>query len=102
MASGLREADVVESTLPFRVGRSRNLELVIDWKHDEVSARHIEIVAVDEAGASVVVHGDNGVTIEGNVYDAGAHFRWEPGQTLLLGRVDGKAPACTLTLSRAA
>ncbi len=102
MASGLREADVVESTLPFRVGRSRNQELVIDWKHDEVSARHIEIVAVDEAGASVVVHGDNGVTIEGNVHGAGAHFRWEPGQTLLLGRVDGKAPACTLTLSRAA
>jgi len=101
MASGLKEADVVESALPFRVGRSRNQELVIDWTHDEVSARHIEIVAVDDAGASVIVHGDNGVTIDGKAYGSGAQFRWRPGETLLLGHVDGKSPACTLTLSRA-
>jgi hypothetical protein len=101
MASGLREADVFENALPFRVGRSRNQELVIDWTHDEVSARHIEIVAVDDAGASVIVYGDNGVTIEGNAYGSGAHFRWKPGETLLLGHVDGKSP-CTLTLSRPA
>ena len=75
---------------------------MIDWTHDEVSARHIEIVAVDEAGASVVVHGDNGVTIDGTAYGSGARLRWNPGETLLLGNVDGKSPACTLTLSRAA
>lgn len=101
MASGLKEADIVESALPFRIGRSRNQELVIDWAHDEVSARHIEIVAIDDAGASVIVHGDNGLTIEGKAHRSGAHFRWRPGETLLLGRVDGKSPACTLTLSRA-
>jgi hypothetical protein len=102
MASGPREADVVESALPFRVGRSRNQALVIDWAHDEVSARHIEIVAVDDAGASVIVHGDNGVTIDGHVHGPGASLRWRPGQTLLLGSVDGRSPACKLTLSRAA
>jgi len=102
MASGPREVDIIESALPFRVGRSRNQELVIDWTHDEVSARHIEIVAIDDAGASVNVHGDNGVTIEGKAYGSGAHLRWKPGETLLLGRVEGKSPGCTLTLSRAA
>jgi pSer/pThr/pTyr-binding forkhead associated (FHA) protein len=102
MASGLHEADVLESALPFRIGRSRNQELVIDWTHDEVSARHIEIVAIDEAGASVVVHGDNGVTLDGKAYGSGSRLRWNPGETLLLGNVDGKSPACTLTLSRAA
>ena len=102
MASGLREVDIFDSALPFRVGRSRNQELVIDWTHDEVSARHIEIVAVDDEGASVVVHGDNGVTIDGKAYGSGAHFHWAPGETLLLGRVDSKSPACTLTLSRPA
>ena len=101
MASGLKEADVVESALPFRVGRSRNQELVIDWAHDEVSAQHMEIVAIDDAGASVIVHGDNGVTIDGKAYGSGAHVRWRPGETLLLGHVDGKSPACTLTLSPA-
>jgi len=102
MASGPREFDIIESALPFRVGRSRNQELVIDWTHDEVSARHIEIVAVDDAGASVNVQGDNGVTIEGKAYGSGAHLRWKPGETLLLGSVEGKSPRCTLTLSRVA
>ena len=86
MASGLREVDIFESALPFRVGRSRNQALVIDWAHEDVSARHIEIVALDDAGASVIVHGDNGVTVDGNAYGSGAHFRWKPGETLLLGR----------------
>ena len=102
MASGPREVDIVESALPFRVGRSRNQELVIDWMHDEVSARHLEIVAVDDTGASVNVLGDNGVAIEGKAYGSGAQLRWKPGETLLLGHVDGKSPGCTLTLSRAA
>jgi pSer/pThr/pTyr-binding forkhead associated (FHA) protein len=102
MASGAREVDIVESTLPFRVGRSRNQEPVIDGMHDEVSARHLEIVALDDSGASVNVHGDNGVTIDGKVYGSGAQLLWKPGATLLLGRVHGKSPGCTLILSRAA
>ena len=61
---------------------------MIDWTHDDVSGRHLEIVALDEAGASVVVHGDNGVDVDGNVARRRRRdFRWKPGQTLLLGRV---------------
>ena len=37
----------------------------------------------DESGATVVVHGDNGVTVDGNVHHGpGAEFRWQAGQTL--------------------
>ncbi len=49
------------SALPFRVGRSRNQALVIDWAHADVSGQHFDIVALDESGATIVVHGDNGV-----------------------------------------
>ena len=101
MASGIRHADIAEDVLPFRVGRSRNQELVIDWSHSEVSGRHIEIVALDEGGASVVVHGDNGVTGDGKPYEPGARFRWKPGENLLLGRSEGPSPGCSLTMSSA-
>ena len=99
MACGVREAEILEGALPFRVGRSRNQALVIDWTHAEVSARHIEIVAIDERGASVVVHGDNGVTVDGKPFAAGAQFSWRPGETMLLGRRDASSPACSLTLA---
>jgi hypothetical protein len=100
MASGVREAEVAERALPFAIGRSRNQGLTVDWAHDEVSGRHLEIVGVDDDGVSVVVHGDNGVRVEGTAYPAGARLRWKPGETMLLGRADAQAPACTLTLSR--
>jgi len=99
MASGAKSVDLHENALPFRVGRSRNQALVIDWAHAEVSGRHFEIVAVDDSGASVVVHSDSGVAVDGEFHGAGAEFRWLPGQTLRLGR-DGAAAACELTLSR--
>jgi hypothetical protein len=102
MASGVREVEIAERSLPFRLGRSRNQALVVDWAHGEVSGRHLEIVAVDDDGASVVVHGDNGVRVDDTAYGAGAQFRWKPGQTLLVGRADASSPACTLTLSRSA
>ena len=60
MASGARRR-ARASALPFRVGRSRNQALVIDWAHADVSGRHFEIVALDDDGVSVVVLGDNGV-----------------------------------------
>jgi pSer/pThr/pTyr-binding forkhead associated (FHA) protein len=100
MVSGVREVEIAERSLPFRLGRSRNQGLVVDWAHGEVSGRHLEIVAVDDDGASVVVHGDNGVRVDDTAYGAGAQFRWKPGQTLLLGRADTSSPACTMTLSR--
>lgn len=100
MSSGVREAELVEGALPFLVGRSRNQGLVIDWGHAEVSGRHLEIVAIDEAGAAVVVHGDNGVRVGATAYRSGEQFSWKPGETLLLGRGDATASSCTLTLAR--
>ena len=67
--------------LPFRIGRSRNQALVIDWAHEDVSGHHVDIVALDEAGVTVVVHGDNGVTVDGDrSHGPGAEFRWKAGR----------------------
>ncbi len=99
MASGARSFDVAPEALPFRIGRSRTQGLVIDWAHAEVSGRHLEIVSLDAAGARVVVHGDNGVTVDGVSYGPGAEFHWKPGETLRLGAAGGAAP-CELTLAR--
>ena len=75
---------------------------MIDWTHADVSGHHVEIVAIDPTGASVVVHGENGVTVDGTTYEPGARFHWKPGEQMLLGRrADGPAPLCALTLSRA-
>jgi hypothetical protein len=101
MRSGVCEAEIAERALPFFVGRSRNQALVIDGAHDEVSGRHLEIVAIDDAGASVVVHGDNGVSVEGTAHARGARFHWKAGQAMLLGRREDASAACTLVLSRA-
>jgi pSer/pThr/pTyr-binding forkhead associated (FHA) protein len=104
MASGVRNVELLPDALPFSVGRSRNQALVIDRAHAEVSGRHFEIVAVDESGVTVVVHGDNGIRVDGTRYGAGAELRWKPGQTLHLGLGQGndQAGACALTLSRSA
>jgi hypothetical protein len=99
MASGLREADLSERSLPFGIGRSRNQALVIDSAHSDVSGKHIEIVAVDAGGAWVVVHGDNGVIVGGAPHGAGTKFHWKRGETMELGRANTRASACTLTLS---
>jgi FHA domain-containing protein len=101
MASGARLVELDPDVMPFRVGRSRNQALVIDWAHADVSGRHFEIVALDASGAKVVVHGDNGVTVEGSSYGPGAEFHWKNGETLRLGASGGPSP-CELTLARAA
>jgi len=101
MRSGVCEAEIAERALPFLVGRSRSQALVIDGAHDEVSGRHLEIVAIDETGASVVVHGDNGVSVDGTAHACGARFHWKAGQAMLLGRREDASDACTLVLSRA-
>src|SRR5581483_11490421 len=99
MASGARDVEVMLDALPFGVGRSRNRALVIDWAHADVSGRHIDIVALDETGADVLVHGDNGVVVDGTLHAAGAQFRWKPGEEMVLGRDDGRIPRCRLILS---
>jgi hypothetical protein len=102
MASGVRTIDLVGAKLPFGVGRSRTQALVVDRAHEEVSGHHFDIVALDARGASVVIHGDNGVRVDGVTYGPGARFHWKSGETLVLGGGSANAPACTLTLSRPA
>jgi len=99
MASGVRTVDIGPDDVPFRVGRSRNQALVIDWTHVDVSGLHLEIVAVDATGADVRVHGDNGVTVDAHGYGPGARFHWGVGQALRLGAA-GDA-SCELTLASA-
>jgi pSer/pThr/pTyr-binding forkhead associated (FHA) protein len=99
MASGVRTVELRAAELPFSVGRSRSQALVIDWAHEGVSGRHIDIVEIDEAGVTVVVHGDNGVTMAGASYQPGARFRWKAGESMVLGRIIGHEPECRLNLS---
>ena len=86
--------------LPFRIGRSRSQTLVIDWAHEDVSGHHVDLVELDEGGAKVVVHGDNGVHVDGNHRPQGSQFRWQAGETMRLGRTSAGEPECTLTLSQ--
>jgi hypothetical protein len=98
MASGARSVELAPGDLPFSVGRSRGQGLAIDWAHEGVSGHHLDIVAIDEAGATVVVHGDNGVRLGGASYAPGARIRWKSGESIALGRVIGREPECELTL----
>ncbi len=100
LASGERRLPLHAGVLPVAVGRSRNQQLVIDRAHEAVSGHHLDIVDVDEWSAQVVVHGDNGVIVEGVAYPAGARLRWKLGDTMVLGPgLQGEAE-CTLVLSR--
>jgi len=98
MASGSRTVELAARDLPFSVGRSRGQGLAIDWAHEGVSGHHLDIVAIDEAGATVVVHGDNGVRLAGVSHAPGARIRWKSGESIALGRVIGREPECELTL----
>jgi len=98
-AGGARTVDVRPGALPFTVGRSRNQALVIDRRHEGVSGHHVEITALDDDGAAVRVHGDNGVQIDGTEHAAGSQLHWRAGQTMRLGAA-ADDPHCTLTLRR--
>jgi hypothetical protein len=100
MSSGERTADLPAEPLPFRIGRSRNQALVIDWAHEGVSGHHADIVEFYDGGAKVAVHGDNGVTVAGVLHAPGTQFRWQVGEKMELGRPIGREPECTLTLIR--
>ncbi len=99
-ASGVRTVELRERALPVSVGRSRNQQLVIARIHEAVSGHHLDITAIDAAGALVLVHGDNGVVVDGTLHPAGARFRWQVGETMLIGATPGDDPPCTLTLAR--
>ncbi len=99
-AGGVHALEMRASALPVSLGRSRSQSLVVDRRHEGVSGHHLEIVELDEAGAQVLVHGDNGVLVDGVAHAAGARLRWRVGQTMVLGGAAGESASCTLTLSR--
>jgi|KBSMisStaDraftv2_1062788.scaffolds.fasta_scaffold15819_3 pSer/pThr/pTyr-binding forkhead associated (FHA) protein len=99
-ATGLRTLELSSASLPVTIGRSRNQTLVVDRRHDGVSGHHLDIVALDDDGADVVVHGDNGISIGGRHHAPGAHCRWHLGESMLLGTAADDPPACTLQLTR--
>ena len=99
MASGERDIAIDREALPFSIGRSRTQALVVDRVHAEVSGHHLEIGGIDERGAAVVVHGDNGVRRDGTSYGPGERLQWKFDETLTLGDAD-ETTGCTLTLSR--
>jgi len=99
-AAGTRTLPLAAKGLPVSVGRSRHQTLVVDRSHEGVSGHHLDIVEMDpEGGCTVVVHGDNGVTIDGAAHATGARVRWLPGQKLVLGDGSAAAVPCVLELA---
>jgi pSer/pThr/pTyr-binding forkhead associated (FHA) protein len=99
MASGVRTLTLVDKSLPIRIGRSRNQDVVVDWAHEGVSGHHIDIISLAPDAADIEVHGDNGVTVNGETRPPGQRFRWRAGERMTLGRASGDEPECTLLLS---
>jgi pSer/pThr/pTyr-binding forkhead associated (FHA) protein len=101
MVSGTRTLTLgaKAGSVPVTIGRSRNQDLVVDWAHEGVSGHHIDLLNVDDTGAEVAVHGDNGVTVEGTAHPQGHRFRWRVNERMTLGRASGEEPECTLMLS---
>ncbi|HJW11839.1 MAG TPA: FHA domain-containing protein [Albitalea sp.] len=100
MVAGVRTLELRPGALPVKVGRSRNQTLVIDRRHEGVSGHHLDITELDESGAQVAVHGDNGVLVDGVARAMGTRFRWKVGETMVLGASPDDHPTCTLTLTR--
>ena len=100
VASGERTLELRAAALPIAIGRSRNQQLIVDRIHEAVSGHHLEIIELDESGAQVVVHGDNGVVVDGVSHAVGTQFRWNIGQTMVLGAGLKSHPPCSLVLSR--
>jgi hypothetical protein len=95
-----RTLQLRESDLPLAVGRSRNQALVIDRQHDGVSGHHLDILEVDPQSALVLVHGDNGVLVDGQHHGPGARVCWHAGTSMVLGESALDPAACTLVLER--
>jgi pSer/pThr/pTyr-binding forkhead associated (FHA) protein len=98
-SGGVRTVELRASLLPVTVGRSRNQTLVIDRRHDGVSGHHLDIVEIDEQAALVLVHGDNGVLLDGEHYGPGERASWFVGQTMVLGTSALDEATCSLVLA---
>ena len=101
-AAGVRIVEVPWGGKPISVGRSRSQDVVIERTHQGVSGHHLDIVDCDAEGASVVVHGDNGVALDGTLHRAGTRFRWGLNERMTLARPSDGDPPCTLMLSQRA
>ena len=99
-ASGTRVHALGGAALPFTIGRSRDQAVTIDRRHPGVSGQHVTIDALDDAGATGIVLGDNGIVVDGVARGPGERFSWQPGQTMVLGGALPGEAACTLTLAR--
>ena len=99
-SSGAHTLELRTSALPVSLGRSRNQTLVIDRRHEGVSGHHLDIIDLDDDGAEVEVHGDNGVLLDGAPHGPGTRLHWRLGQTLALGVSPHDAPTCQLTRAR--
>jgi len=100
LASGESTLGLHPGLLPASIGRSRNQSLVVDREHQGVSGHHLDIVEIDEEGATLAVHGDNGVLIDGVRHPPGSRLRWRAGESLVLGPSLRDAPSCCLALAR--
>ncbi len=99
-ASGTRVHALAADRLPFTIGRSRDQAVTIDRSHPGVSGQHVTIDSLDDAGAHGIVHGENGIIVDGSTRGPSERFAWQAGQTLVLGGSLPGEPACTLTLTR--
>jgi hypothetical protein len=101
-SSGTRTLEMSEASLPLGVGRSRSQALIVDRAHDGVSGRHLEVVGLEDDGVRLVVHGDNGILVDGVAHGCGGRLTWRAGELLVLGAAAADARACTLSLARRA
>jgi hypothetical protein len=85
--------------MPVSVGRSRNQSLVVDRRYEAVSGQHLQITELDDAGAMVLVHGDNGVLVDGVRHGPGTRLHWAAGQAMVLGALAQDGPTCRLALA---
>ena len=99
-ASGTCVHALAAGALPFTIGRSRDQAVTIDRRHPGVSGQHVTIDALDDTGAAGIVHGDNGIVVDGVARGPGERFAWQPEQTMVLGGALPGEAACTLTLAR--
>jgi pSer/pThr/pTyr-binding forkhead associated (FHA) protein len=99
LGAGVQTLELTPDMLPASIGRSRNQSLVVERRYEGVSGYHLQITELDETGALVVVHGDNGVLIDGVRHGPGTRMHWTAGQALVLGASAQDGPTCRLALA---
>ena len=99
LGDGAETLELSPELMPVSVGRSRNQSLVVDRRYEAVSGQHLQITELDDAGAVVLVHGDNGVLVDGVRHGPGTRLHWAAGQAMVLGASAHEGPTCRLALA---